>query len=166
MKPHKYSHLLSALVLVARKYHNFDSLREHLNVVLSEFVPVEHDSKGAPEHELRIVSAIRLGELVSAASRLERAESVLRLLRCAARDWDYTGKINLDPVAVFGELAKLDAAATPEEVSEVSRRIWRDFTAGWSAARTAPEAGDPGADAELRDSVAERWIQSMLRIYA
>lgn len=115
MKPHKFSHLLSALVIVARKYHNFESLREHLTVVLRDAIPVEHGSRGAPEEELRIVSAYRMLDLVVAEARLEQAEQVLRLLRCAARDWDYTGATGA-LTGVFRALADHDAR-NPMDVS-------------------------------------------------
>lgn len=107
MKPHKYSHLLSALVVVARKYHNFDSLREHLNLVLCEFIPVEHGSKGVDESQLRLIAAHRISDLAKAEVRVEQAEKVFRLLRCIAKDYDCTGTAP-DLSGVLKELGVFD----------------------------------------------------------
>lgn len=109
MKPHRLSELLGKLVEVANKYHHFESLREYLVRVLHEYIPVEHGSKGAPEQELRIVSADRMMQLAMSEARLARVEEVLRLLRCASKDWDYTGCAKIDARPIFAALAQFDA---------------------------------------------------------
>ena len=49
-------------------------------------------------------------ELACSEGRLALAENVLRLLRCAARDWDYTGNHRINGKAIFDALAKYDSA--------------------------------------------------------
>lgn len=109
MKPHRFSEMLGKLVDVANKYHHFGSLRERIVQVLADYIPVEHGSKGAPEGKLCIVSGERMPELAMAEAQLALAEDVLRLLRCAAKDWDYTGELRIDARAIFGALTAYDA---------------------------------------------------------
>lgn len=107
MKPHKFAHLVSALVVVARKYHDVDSLRERLNLVLCEFIPVEHGSRGVEETQLRLVDARMIADIAKAEMRVEQAEKVFRLLRCIAKDYDYTGTAP-DLSGVLKELGLFD----------------------------------------------------------
>lgn len=150
MKPHKFAHLVSALVVVARKYHAFESLRGYLTEVLRDAIPVEHGSKGAPEQELRIVSAKMLRDFVAADARLEETESVLRLLRCAAKDWDYNGKCSVDLAPVVRELDRLDARwndSAPSGPCKIpNRNARRQINATKTTGIETPHPGFLGAD--------------------
>lgn len=170
MKPHRLSELLGKLVAVANQYHHFESLREYLVRVLYEYIPIEHGSKGAPEQELRIVSGDRMLELAVAEASLARAEEILSLLRCAAKDWDYTGDHRIDAKAIFDALAKYDSArskAAPsfDLVSHLDRqRAWsgKTFGPGPRTAGLLKHLGDELLEAAEHPGDIDEWIDIVI----